>query len=326
MVGRRRAVGARSIERRIDEAKLVLANLGMPPAQQSTLSALTLLALLELPPGKPWSAAKNPLRGIHSIMRFSDEHYGTNWAENTRESFRKNAIHYFQVAQLIVKNPDDSARPTNSGKTVYQVTAAALSLLRTFGTDEWAEQLPNYMGTVGSLADRFAARRTLEKVPLKLLRDQEITLSSGTHSDLIEKVIHEFGARFTPGGILIYAGDTGRKWDSYFDEGTLAELSVAIPSTGAKMPDVVVYHEEKAWLVIVEAFDSVGPIDPLRKTQLEELFSASTAPHVYVTAFHSRREMARQAGRLAWETDIWIADEPDHLIHYNGERFLGPYP
>lgn len=324
MAGNERA-GSRPVERRVDEAKLVLANLGMPPAQQSTLCALTLLALLELLPDHPWSSGTNPLRGIHAIMRFSDTYYGTSWAENTRESFRKNAIHYFQAAQLIVKNPDDPARPTNSGKTVYQVTEAALSLLRTFGTDEWAERLPSYLGTAGSLVDRFAARRTLAKIPLTLIRDREITLSPGLHSDLIEQVIHEFGALFTPGGILIYAGDTGRKWDSYFDEETLANLGVAIASAGAKMPDVVIYHERAGWLVIVEAFDSVGPIDPLRKTQLAELFSASSAPHVYVTAFHNRREMARQASRLAWETDIWIADEPDHLIHYNGDRFLGPH-
>lgn len=324
MISSKRAV-SRPIERRIDEAKLVLANLGMPPAQQSTLCALTLLALLDLTPNQPWSSATNPLRGIQAIMRFSNSHYGTNWAENTRESFRKNAIHYFQAAQLIVKNPDDPTRPTNSGKTVYQVTEAALSLLRTFGTDGWAEHLPGYVGTVGSLADRFAVRRTLGRLQLTLLRDEKITLSPGSHSDLIEKVIHEFAERFTPGGILIYAGDTGRKWDSYFDEETLAKLGVTIASTGAKMPDVVILHAQKGWLVIVEAFDNVGPIDPLRKLQLEELFAASTAPRVYVTAFRNRREMARQSSKLAWETDIWIADEPDHMIHYNGDRFLGPY-
>lgn len=314
-----------AIQRRINEARLVLANLGLPAAQQNVLCALTLLALLDLTPGKEWPDATNPLRGIHSIMRFSDDNYGTNWAENTRESFRKNAIHYFQVARLIVKNPDDLNRPTNSGKTVYQITDDALALVQVFDTDEWADRLPPYLETVGSLVDRFSARRTLEKVPLKLPPGNVVTLSSGSHSDLIEQIMFEFGPRFTPGGTLIYVGDTEQKWNSFFDEATLNQLGIRVSSTGTKIPDVVIYHEAKGWLVIVEAFESGGLIDPLRRTQLEDLFAASAVPRVYVTAFHNRREMAGQARKLAWETDVWIAEAPDHLIHYNGDKFLGPY-
>ncbi len=314
-----------AVQRRIDEARLVLANLAMPPAQQNVMCALTLLALLDLTPEKPWSEAQGPMRGIHTIMRYSDAHYGTSWAENTRESFRKDAIHYFETARLIVKNPDDPSRPTNSGRTVYQVTDDALALLRTFGTDEWAERLPVYLETAGTLADRYAARRTLTKVSLKTLTGRMLTLSPGKHSDLIEQIVTEFAPRFTPGGTLIYAGDTGRKWASYFDEATLGKLGVTIGSAGTKMPDVVIYHDAKHWLVVVEAFVSVGPIDPLRKEQLERLFAESSAPLVFVTAFPDRRAMARQATNLAWETDVWIAEAPDHLIHYNGERFLGPY-
>jgi hypothetical protein len=263
--------------------------------------------------------------GVSPIMDYVNAHYGVTYRENSRETFRKSAIHYFQAAQLIVKNPDNPNRPTNSGKTAYQLTGEALSLIRSFGADEWAEHLLDYMETIGSLTDRFSARRTLEHVPLKMLPGRSVTLSIGPHSDLIEQIIFEFGPRFTPGGTLIYAGDTGQKWGSYFDETTLESLGVVIASTGAKMPDIVIYHEAKQWLVVVESFDSVGPIDPLRRSQLEDLFAASTAPRVYVTAFHDRRAMASQAARLAWETEIWIADAPDHLIHFNGERFLGPY-
>ena len=312
-------------QQRVDDARRLLANLGMPPAQQNVLSALTLLALLDLTPDKSWTDAENPLRGIHAIMRFSDEHYGIHWAENTRESFRKNAIHYFEAARLIVKNPDNPARPTNSGKTAYQVTDDALSIIRTFESSIFAERLPTYLERAGSLLDRHAARRTLVKVPLRLLLSDAITLSSGRHSDLFEQIIHEFGSRFTPDGILIYAGDPERKWNSYFDEATLRGLGVTIASRGAKMPDVVIYHEAKDWLVVVEAFETSGPIDPLRRSQLEALFATATPPRVYVTAFRDRRTMARQAGKLAWETEVWVAEAPDHLIHYNGERFLGPY-
>lgn len=303
----------------------MLAALGLPPDQQKLVPALSLLALSGLTPDMPWHEASNPLIGVSPIMDYVNSHYDVTYRENSRESFRKSAIHYFEAAQLIVKNPDQPNRPTNSGKTVYQLTDAALSLIRSYGTAEFTALLPTYLSTVGTLVDRYASRRTLEMVPLRLKLDQRVTLSPGAHSDLIEKIIHEFGPRFTPEGILIYAGDTGQKWDSYFDEATLSHLGVTIASAGGKMPDVLIYHEEKGWLVIVEAFDTVGPIDPLRKAQLESLLAASTAPRVFVTAFHSRKAMAGQASTLAWETDIWIAEAPDHLIHYNGDRFLGPY-
>lgn len=194
---------------------------------------------------------------------------------------------------MVVKNPDDPNRPTNSGKTVYQITPDTPSLIRGFGTDAFPERLTAFLSAVGTLLDRHAARRTLQMVPLRLNVAQQITLSPGPHSDLIEVIIREFAPRFTPDGVLVYAGDTGRKWDSYFDEDALHALGVTIDSAGAKMPDVVIHYEAREWLVVVEAFDSVGPIDPLRRSQLKKLFAASTAPVVYVTAFHTMQAMGR---------------------------------
>lgn len=323
MTGRKADQGVSAIERRIAEAQLALADLGLPAAQQNRLSALALLALLDLRPNQEGAAARNPMRGVHAIMGFGNTHYGTNWAENTRETFRKDAIHYFEMARLIAKNPDNPDRPTNSPHTVYQVTDTALQLLRSFGTASRAGELPAYLEVVGSLADRHAVRRSLAKVPLKRLTGAAVNLSAGAHSDLIEQIISAFAPRFTPGGTLVSVGDTAKKW-GYFDEATLSALGVVIGSAGTKMPDVVIYHDEKQWLVIVEAFTNVGPIDALRKEQLEHLFAPLQGRLVFVTAFADRATMARQAMSLAWETDVWIAEAPDHLIHYDGGRFLGP--
>jgi hypothetical protein len=92
-----------------------------------------------------------------------------------------------------------------------------------------------------------------------------------------------------------------------------------------KMPDVVVYHEEKNWLVLIEAVTSHGPVNPKRRLELRELFAASKVPLVFVTAFLDRKTMVRYLGDIAWETEVWIAESPTHLVHFNGERFLGPY-
>ena len=92
------------------------------------------------------------------------------------------------------------------------------------------------------------------------------------------------------------------------------------------MPDVVVYDSRRNWLVLIEAVTSAGPVDGKRRKELKELFAGSTAGLVFVTAFTSRDTMRSFLAHISWETEVWIAEAPDHLIHFNGERFLGPYP
>ena len=127
-----------------------------------------------------------------------------------------------------------------------------------------------------------------------------------------------------PGATLIYAGDTGEKW-GYFDKDLLAKLGVYVDGHG-KMPDVVIYYPEKKWLLLVESVTSHGPVDGKRHGELTHLFAGSTAGLVYVTAFPSRSAMTRYLSAIAWETEVWVADAPSHLIHFDGKRFLGPYP
>jgi hypothetical protein len=129
--------------------------------------------------------------------------------------------------------------------------------------------------------------------------------------------------RFVPDGQLIYAGDTGDKW-GYFDAPTLASLGVEVDAHG-KMPDVVLYDTARNWLLLVESVTSHGPVDGKRNAELARLFAQCRAGIVYVTAFPNRQVMGRYLGQIAWETEVWIADAPSHLIHFNGERFLGPH-
>ncbi len=163
----------------------------------------------------------------------------------------------------------------------------------------------------------------MQKLPVKLATGETIRLSPGGHSELIKAIIEEFAARFVPGGVLIYAGDTGEKW-GYFDKELLAKLGVELDGHG-KMPDVVLYYPERGWLLLVESVTSHGPVDAKRHDELVRLFAGSRAGLVFVTAFPSRAVMTRYLGEIAWETEVWVADAPSHLIHFNGARFLGPY-
>jgi hypothetical protein len=310
-------------EDKIADALQVLGELGMPRAQQNDRSALCLLALLNLTKKKPWSGASKPLVGITPMMEFARGQYGKQYAPNTRETFRRQTMHQLVAAGIALYNPDDPARPVNSPKAVYQIESDTQMLLRSFGTAAWNKNLGKYLKTRQTLIARYAKEREMKKLPVKLATGDSIRLSPGDHSELIKAIIEEFAPRYVPGGILIYAGDTGNKW-GYFDKELLAKLGVVVDGHG-KMPDVVLYFPGREWLLLVESVTSHGPVDGKRHAELGRLFAKAEAGLVYVTAFPSRAIMSRYLSDIAWETEVWCADAPSHLIHFNGERFLGPY-
>lgn len=307
----------------IKAASQIIISLGLPRAQQNERSALCLLALLNLTPGTAWADAKNPLVGITPIMDWAREHYGKDYAPNTRETIRRQTMHQFCDAGIALYNPDKPDRPVNSPKAVYQVEPAALALLRTFGTSVWHERLADYLTERETLVARYAMEREQNRIPVEIAPGKEITLSPGEHSELIRAIIADFAPRFAPGSVLVYVGDTGEKW-GYFDTPLLAGLGVDVDSHG-KMPDVVLHFTAKNWLLLIESVTSHGPVDGKRHAELAKLFAGSTAGLVYVTAFPNRAIMSRYLGEIAWETEVWAADAPSHLIHFNGVRFLGPY-
>ncbi len=309
--------------KRIEEALAVLKEIGLPREQQNERSALTLLALLDIKPNTPWSKARAPLIGIAPMMNFFEEYYGKKYAPNTRESVRRQTVHQFLDAGIVVINPDDPSRATNSGKTVYQIEGGLLELLKTWGKPVWEKGIRTYLSSVETLKKRYAQEREMKRIPVEVAPGKAISLSPGGQNILVEKIIGEFCARFTPGGKVIYVGDTDQKF-AYFDEGLLKSLGVQIESHG-KMTDVVVYHNIKNWLVLIEAVTSHGPVNPKRRNELKKLFECSMAGLVFVTAFLDRHSMLRYLDEISWETEVWVAESPSHLIHFNGERFLGPY-
>lgn len=309
--------------RRIAEARQILEDLDFPSAQLNDRSALSLLALLDLKPDNSWENAQAPLMGITPIMDWCRDHYDINYAPNTRETFRRQTMHQFVDAALAVVNPDQPDRPINSPKWCYQIEPKALELVRTFGKPEWETQLGHYKKERQGLRLQYTRRRKMHMIPVTLQGDMDITLTPGKHSELIKAIVEEFAPRFVPGAKVLYVGDTGEKW-GYFDVDTMKELGVQVDKHG-KMPDVVIYYPAKNWLLLIEAVTSHGPVDGKRHNELARLFSSAKAGLIYVTAFPSRSLMARYISEISWETEVWIADTPDHLIHFDGIHFLGPY-
>ncbi len=310
-------------KKKIDEASSILRDLNLPREQQNERSALTLLALLNLKPETPWAEASEPLMGITPMMEFFENYYGKKYAPNTRETVRRQTVHQFLDAGIVNINPDDPERPTNSPYAVYQVEPGLLKLLRTYGTAEWEKGLETYLASVETLKKKYAREREMRRIPIQIGKGKTITLSPGGQNILVEKIIKDFCEYFTGGGKLVYVGDTEEKW-AYFDERLLRSLGVEVDVHG-KMPDVIVYVERKNWLVLIEAVTSHGPVNPKRRGELKALFKSCHAGLVFVTAFLDRQAMVRFLGDISWETEVWVADSPTHLIHFNGERFLGPY-
>lgn len=311
---------------RIDEALGILRAVGMPAGQLNDRTALVLLALVELRADNPWTAAGSSLRGVTPMMGFIREHYGVDYAPNTRETIRRFSLHQMVQASLATENPDQPTRPVNSPKWCYQVSPAALRLVRAFGTEAWSAELAAFHGGAGQLRERYAQEREMYRLPVQFpdgMMVRDVTLSPGGQNRVVKAVLEEFSPRFTPGARVVYVGDAGEKW-AIFDREHLASLGVQVDAHG-KMPDVVLNHEAKGWLVLVEAVTSHGPMNPKRIVELRSLFAGATSGLVFVTAFPDRATMARYLSDVAWETEVWVAEAPSHLVHFNGERFLGPY-
>lgn len=311
------------MSKRVDQAKRILAMLNMPKAQQNDRTAYMLLALSNLSPKAKWMNADGATRWrTVEIMQWLRDHYAKDYAPNSRETLRRSSLHQMIEAGLVRYNPDDPGRPVNSPDSCYQISPEALALLRQFGSKSWDAALTAFLKVQPGLAAKYGKARELSQVPVAI-PGGPLALSPGAHSRLIRDIIEQFAPRFVRGAMLLYVGDTGDK-HGYFDRSALAALGVVVED-GGKLPDVVLHDVARNWLILAEAASTHGPVDAKRQGELSKLFAGSTAGLVYVSAFPSRAVMRKHLADIAWETEAWAADEPDHLTHFNGERFLGPY-
>jgi len=310
-------------KRRIDEAIDILGQFALPRAQINERTAYCLLALLNITPGKSWCKSESPLVGITPMMDFAREHYGKKYAPNTRETFRRFSMHQMVQAGIALYNPDKPDRPTNSPKAVYQISPAAIAVIRSYGAREWDGNLAAFKSAASTLSAQYAKERQMDMVQVKVRSGLRVTLSPGKHNELIRAIIEDMAPRFIPGAMLVYIGDTGEKW-GFFDDELAVRLGFNIEEHG-KMPDVILWQEEKNWLVLIESVTSHGPVDAKRQIELTGLFASSPTDKVFISAFPDKRTFARFAPDVAWETEVWVADNPTHMVHFNGDKFLGPY-
>ena len=300
---------------KIEQVKQLLKKLGLPERQQSDICALTILGLSEIRHEDCWSSATNKWHRVHDIIAFAKEKYSIIYAENSRETFRKQALHHFRTAALV----EDNGKATNSPNYCWRLTAEFLDVLRNIELND--KPLKKFLKNHKQLVDTYASKKKMQKMPVKI-NGHDFTFSTGKHNQLQKAIIEEFAPRFAPNAECLYVGDTIKK-DLVKHEERLKELGFKI-TIHDKMPDVVLYRPDKNWLYFVEAVTSVGPMDPKRIQEITAMTADVTADRIFVTAFLDFQTYKKFSADIAWETEIWIAYFPDHMIHMNGNKFLGP--
>ncbi len=302
---------------KINEARELLKMLGMPKTQQADICCYVLLAMAGIKPDTLWKDAGNEWIRIHDIIQFANIYYGSTYAENSRETFRKQALHHFRNAALV----EDNGKATNSPNYRYRLTEETLQMVRTFQTSEWQKSVSRFLEYHEKLVDMYASKKKMTMMPVRI-NGADFQFSIGRHNELQKAIIQEFAPRFAPNSECLYVGDTIEK-DLVKNVDKLKELGFEI-TLHDKMPDVVLYREDKDWIYFVESVTSVGPMDAKRILEITEMTKSVAAGKIFVTAFLDFKTYKRFSENLAWETEVWIAEMPEHMIHLNGDKFLGP--
>ncbi|MEZ9174798.1 BsuBI/PstI family type II restriction endonuclease [Vibrio kanaloae] len=311
--------------------KDVLSRLGLPDAQQNDRSCLTLVALAGLGVDSSYKDTSAKLVTTRDIMDFIRDEYEVAYAANTRETIRRQTLHQLEQAGLLERNRDDPARATNSPKNNYSLNASIVQILSEGPTGDWQTLVDHFHTVVPKLTEQYEKKINKHKIPISLPDGKTIELSPGAHNQLHADIVHEFCPIFVGAGCkVLYIGDTassrGKEGGKLLHLDTEYLTSIGVPPMShEKLPDVVVYDDKRQWLFLIEAVTSHGPVSPKRWKELEDMLSECKVGRVYVTAFPDRKEFRKNAADIAWETEVWIADNPDHMIHFNGDRFLGPH-
>lgn len=307
---------------KLEEAHDILKALGLPPAQQNEIACYTLLALCAIREDDQWrKASRHSVTITKGIMDWVAATYGRKYAPNTRETFRRQVLHQFLQAGIVDYNPDNPELPTNSPRAHYAISDEAHKAIKVYGGTRWKGAAKAFVGKVGTLTEKYLKERESHGIPLQLANGKNFILSPGKHNEVQAAIVTSFTQAFAAGAVLVYLGDTADK-NLYKDEKNIIRLGIELEH--AKLPDVVLLDKKKQWVYLIEAVTSHGPMTPKRIIELKEMFAKSGMGLIFVSAFPDFAEFRKHMKDIAWDTEVWLADVPEHMIHFNGDRFLGP--
>jgi site-specific DNA-cytosine methylase len=328
-----KCIGKKREARRVtNEALYILSRLGVPlegiSERNLELMAMCFLAVADVEKSSNWKDAKahDGKRAPRSrdIIKYINKHFGENISSGSYDDIRRKHLVLPVAGGILLRSANNPNAARNSPTRGYALDPAHAEIIRTFGTDAWAASVEEFLAERETLDDQLNRARDLETIAVTLPGGVVLKFSPGEHNELQQAVIEHFLPRYGNGAEVLYVGDAADKF-LHLDAQRLRELNFFEIAHG-ELPDVIAYSATKNWLYLIEAVHSFGPISATRLRELQRLTVDCKAEVIYVTAFADRTTFRKFAPKIAWETEVWIADSPDHLVHFDGQRFLGPYP
>ncbi len=310
----------------IEEAIYILASVGIPIEHKSerTLERMGMAFLAVAGVTKKWTeVVEKRFLKTRDIIIFNNTHFEENISSGSYDDIRRKDLKMLVLSELVLNSSDNPAAATNDPTRGYSLETHFRELVKTYNTPKWNSVLESYLEGKTTLKEELSRNRNIEKVAILLPNGQALSLSAGEHNVLQKLIIEEFFPRFGKDCQVLYIGDTANKM-LHIEKKELEKLNF-FELSHDELPDIIAYNVHKNWLYLIEAVHSSGSISETRLFELKKLTQNCSAEMIYVTAFLNRAEFRKWSSQIAWETEAWIADNPDHLIHFNGDKFLGPY-
>jgi hypothetical protein len=316
------------LQRLINEALDIIAALGVPldeTARRLERIAMAFLAVVDVSRARGWLSAKSLsddwALATREIIAYWNERFGEAISSGGYDDIRRKDLLLLVHAGIVISDQPDSAH--NNPRRSYALADDYIAAVRAYGTPSFEQKVRRVTASRPTLAERWDAERAAARVPIEVAPGRELSFGPGEHNMLIKAVILEFVPLYGSRAEVLYVGDAEKR-DLHIDRDKLRALGFFELEHG-ELPDVVAYSASKGWLFVIEAVHSSGPISNVRHDRLKALLAESKAGVVFVTAFADRPSFRKWVKDIAWGTEVWIASEPGHLVHFDGERFLGPY-
>ncbi|MGK7919701.1 MAG: BsuBI/PstI family type II restriction endonuclease [Trichodesmium sp.] len=319
---------SKKLQNLINAALYILFKLGVPlegmTQRRLERMAMAFLAVANVKKTNEWVKIDNShaLR-TREIIRYWNNYFDEQISESSYDDIRRKDLKLIVLAGIIIPSAANPNSARNDGTRSFALSPNFANLIKNFGSDNWEEEVEIFLSNQVTLEQQLSSQREINLIPVKFSSGKVLNFSPGKHNELQKAIIENFLPRYGYGAEILYVGDTAKKF-LHLEKTKLKELNFFELSDG-ELPDIVAYSKQKKWLYLIEAVHSSGVISNVRLLELKKLTEKCKADIIFITAFLDHHTFRKFAADIAWETEVWIADAPDHIIHFDGEKFLGPY-
>jgi hypothetical protein len=319
---------SKAVQKIINEALDILESVGIPFNAKSErgLERMAVCFLAVAGVTKDWKKAKSSEDNIHlktrDIINIINKNFEENISSGSYDDIRRKDLKLLVLADIVLNSGVNKGSATNDPTRGYSLHPDFKKLIIDYKTAHWSKSLKAFTKNKPNLSETLARKRILDKIPVKLPNGKPIELSLGEHNILQKKIIEQFLPRFGSDCEVLYIGDTSNKI-LHIEEAELKKLNF-FELSHDELPDIIAYSKKKNWLYLIEAVHSSGPMSETRVLELKKMLKNCKAGIVFVTTFLTKADFRKWMLDIAWETEVWTTDSPDHLVHFNGHKFLGP--